>query len=29
VPGTAILCERPATVEIVDGKLVGLTWRKP
>jgi hypothetical protein len=28
VPGTAILCERPATVEIVDGKLVGLTWRK-
>ena len=28
VPGAAILCERPATVEIVDGRLVGLTWRK-
>ena len=27
VPGTAILCERPATVEIRGGKLVGLTWR--
>jgi len=28
VPGTVILCERPATVEIVDGRLVGLTWRE-
>jgi hypothetical protein len=27
VPGTIILCERPATVEIVDGNLVGLTWK--
>ena len=27
MPGTVILCERPATVEIVNGKLVGLTWR--
>jgi hypothetical protein len=28
VPGVAILCERPATVEIVDDRLVGMTWRK-
>ena len=27
VPGTVILCERPATVEIVDGRLIDLTWR--
>ena len=27
VPGMVILCERPATVEVVDGRLVGLTWR--
>jgi len=27
VPGAVILCERPATVEVVDGRLVGLTWR--
>jgi hypothetical protein len=27
VPGQIILCERPAAVEIVEGKLVGLTWR--
>jgi hypothetical protein len=27
VPGTVILCERPATVEIKGGRLVGLTWR--
>ena len=27
VPGTAILCERPETVEIKDGNLVGLAWR--
>jgi hypothetical protein len=27
VPGTIILLERPAAVEIVEGKLVGLTWR--
>jgi len=25
--GVVVLCERPATVEIQDGKLVGLTWR--
>ena len=28
VPGCAILCERPASVEIVDGKLIGIEWRK-
>ena len=28
VPGWAVLCERPETVEVVDGKLVGLTWRE-
>jgi hypothetical protein len=28
VPGAAILCERPANVDIVDGKLVGIEWRK-
>jgi hypothetical protein len=28
VPGTVILCDRPQTVEVVDGKLVSLTWRK-
>jgi hypothetical protein len=26
-PGCIVLCERPATAEIVDGRLVGLTWR--
>lgn len=28
VPSKIILCERPKTVEIRDGNLVGLTWRK-
>ena len=28
VPGCAILCERPASVEIVDGELIGIEWRK-
>ena len=28
VPGCAILCERPASVEIVDGNLIGIEWRK-
>ena len=27
VPGTVVLCDRPEMVEVVDGKLVGLTWR--
>ena len=27
-PGVAILCARPATVEIRDGNLIGITWRK-
>ena len=27
VPGTVILCERPASVDIKKGKLVGITWR--
>jgi hypothetical protein len=27
VPGTVILCDRPEAVEIVDGKLISLTWR--
>lgn len=27
VPDAVILCERPAAVEVVDGRLVGATWR--
>jgi hypothetical protein len=27
VPGAVILCERPAAVEVTDGRLVGITWR--
>ena len=26
--GFVVLCERPASVEVQDGKLVGLTWRQ-
>jgi hypothetical protein len=27
VPGKIIICERPKSVEIIDGKLVGIEWR--
>ena len=28
VPGALILCERPSSVEVRDGKLVDIEWRK-